>query len=310
MIQVNFRDLRYLVAVADHQHFGRAAAACYVSQPTLSTQIKKLEDYLEVQLVERTSKKVLVTPIGRVVTERARQILAEVDDLVHVARAAGDPMSGELRLGIIPTLGPYLIPHLFPVLRERYPKLRVLLHEERTSGLTQRLQEGALDAAIMGAPAPDEGLIAQSLFREPFEVAMPADHPLARRREIRRADLDAAPMLLLEEGHCMRDQALDFCSRVGAQQQQDFRATSLETLRQMVASGAGVTLLPALAVDPPGTATDGLVVRRFAGEPPVRELAIYRRRGCAREPVINALADLIRALPPVRDLPDTLPRAG
>ncbi|MEX0431510.1 LysR substrate-binding domain-containing protein [Spiribacter insolitus] len=305
MNHINFRDLRYLVAVADHQHFGRAAAACFVSQPTLSTQVKKLEEYLNVQLVERTSKRVIVTPIGRMITERARQVLNEVDDLVNVARSAGDPMSGDLRLGIIPTLGPYLIPHLFPVLQTRYPKLRLLLHEERTRGLIERLQEGTLDAAIMGTPIPDEGLVSQSLFQEPFEVALPAGHPLAGQESIDRDDLDAAPMLLLEEGHCMRDQALDFCSRVGAQQQQDFRATSLETLRQMVASGAGITLLPMLAVEPAGSHTEGLVVRPFAGQPPVRELAIYRRRGCAREPVVSAMAELIRDLPPVKALPDS-----
>lgn len=302
MTNINFRDLRYLVAVADQQHFGRAAAACFVSQPTLSTQIKKLEEYLGVQLVERTSKKVIVTPVGRMISERARQVLNEVDDIVNVARAAGDPMSGDLRLGIIPTLGPYLIPHLFPVLQAQYPRLRVLLHEERTSGLIDRLREGSLDAAIMGAPIPDDALIPQTLFHEPFQVALPADHPLADEPRIRRQDLDAVPMLLLEEGHCMRDQALDFCSTVGAQQQQDFRATSLETLRQMVATGAGVTLLPTLAVNHTSASGDDLVVRPFDGAPPVRELAIYRRRGCAREPVISAVAELIRDLPPVRSL--------
>jgi len=303
MTHINFRDLRYLVAVADHQHFGQAAAACFVSQPTLSTQIKKLEDYLGVQLVERTSKRVIVTPVGRMITERARQVLNEVEDLVDVARAAGDPMSGELRLGIIPTLGPYLIPHLFPVLKARYPNLRVLLHEERTNGLIERLRDGSLDAAIMGVPVHDEGLIPLPLFQEPFQVALPSDHPLARNAQIERDELDTLPMLLLEEGHCMRDQALDFCSRVGAQQQQDFRATSLETLRQMVATGAGITLLPTLAVEGATMDTHGLCVRPLAGVPPVRELAIYRRRGCAREPLINALAELIRELPPVKALP-------
>ncbi|MDR9433462.1 MAG: LysR substrate-binding domain-containing protein [Spiribacter sp.] len=302
MTHINFRDLRYLVAVADHQHFGQAATACFVSQPTLSTQIKKLEEYLGVQLVERTSKRVIVTPIGQLITERARRVLNEVEDLVNVARAAGDPMSGELRLGIIPTLGPYLIPHLFPVLQANYPNLRVLLHEERTTGLIERLRDGSLDAAIMGVPVPDESLIPQTLFQEPFEVALPADHPLAQQPRVERNDLDSLPMLLLEEGHCMRDQALDFCSRVGAQQQQDFRATSLETLRQMVATGAGITLLPVLAVEAAASQTEGLVVRPFAGTPPVRELAIYRRRGCAREPVVNALAQLIRELPPVKAL--------
>ncbi|MDR9413515.1 MAG: LysR substrate-binding domain-containing protein [Spiribacter sp.] len=305
MTNVNFRDLRYLVAVADHQHFGRAAAACFVSQPTLSTQVKKLEEYLGVQLVERTSKRVIVTPVGRMVSERARQVLNEVDDIVDVARAAGDPMAGDLRLGIIPTLGPYLIPHLFPVLQAEYPRLKVLLHEERTSGLIDRLREGSLDAAIMGAPIPNDALIPQPLFQEPFQVALPAGHSLAAQATIKRADLDAVPMLLLEEGHCMRDQALDFCSTVGAQQQPDFRATSLETLRQMVATGAGVTLLPTLAVDPASAARENIAVRPFAGAPPVRELAVYRRRGCAREPVISALAELIQNLPPVRHLSDS-----
>ncbi len=302
MTHINFRDLRYLVAVADHQHFGRAASACFVSQPTLSTQIKKLEEYLGVQLVERTSKKVIVTPVGRMISERARQVLNQVEDIVNVARAAGDPMSGDLRLGIIPTLGPYLIPHLFPALRERYPSLRLLLHEERTSGLVARLRDGNLDAAIMGTPIPDETLVPHHLFREPFEVALPATHKLSAEQAIRREELDTVPMLLLEEGHCMRDQALDFCSRVGAQQQQDFRATSLETLRQMVATGAGVTLLPTLAVGSYWTGTHDVVVRPFDGDPPVRELAIYRRRGCAREPLVKAVAELIRELPPVRAL--------
>jgi len=302
MTHINFRDLRYLVAVADHQHFGRAAAACFVSQPTLSTQIKKLEEYLGVQLVERTSKRVIVTPIGRSISDRARRILGEVDDMVDAARAAGDPMSGDLRLGVIPTLGPYLIPHLFPALRQQFPSLNVLLHEERTSGLIERLREGSLDAAIMGTPIPEDRLIAEHLFHEPFLVALPADHPLADSPAIRRSDLDTLGMLLLEEGHCMRDQALDFCSRVGAQQQQDFRATSLETLRQMVASGAGITLLPMLAVHQLGTGTESLAIRSFAANPPTRELAIYRRRGCARNQLVEALAQLIRELPPVQEL--------
>ncbi|PWG65886.1 LysR substrate-binding domain-containing protein [Spiribacter halobius] len=303
MTHINFRDLRYLVAVADLQHFGRAAAACYVSQPTLSTQIKKLEQYLGVQLVERTSKRVMVTPVGRSIAERARRVLNEVEDIVDTARAAGDPLAGELRLGVIPTLGPYLIPHFFPLLREAYPRLRVLLHEERTAGLLERLRRGGLDAAIMARPVPDEGLEWRTLFREPFHVAMPAGHRLAARGRLRLDDLRAESMLLLEEGHCLRDQALDVCSMVGAREEAEFRATSLETLRQMVASGAGITLLPALAAGPQGGApAQGLVLRPFAGEPPAREIALFWRRGCAREAAVEALGELIAGLEPVRGL--------
>ncbi len=302
MTQINFRDLRYLVAVADQQHFGRAAAACFVSQPTLSTQIKKLEAYLGVQLVERSSKTVIVTPMGRLITERARQVLNEVDDIVSIARAADDPMRGELRLGIIPTLGPYLIPHFFPALQQQYPELRVLLHEERTHGLVERVQNGALDAAIMATPVTSASLVSEPLFAEPFRVALPATHRLAGHTAIRHQDLDAEPVVLLEEGHCMRDQALDFCSRVGAQQAPDFQATSLETLRQMVAMGAALTLLPALAVDAAQSVEDAIAVRPFVGQPPVRELAIYYRRGSSREPVVSAIAQLIQHLPAVESL--------
>lgn len=303
MTHVNFRDLRYLVAVADLQHFGRAAAACYVSQPTLSTQIKKLEQYLGVQLVERTSKRVMVTPVGRMIAERARRVLNEVEDIVETARAAGDPLAGELRLGLIPTLGPYLIPHLFPVLREACPRLRVLLHEERTEGLLERLRGGALDAAIMAAPVAGEGLRRRALFREPFHVALPAGHRLAARQRLRLRDLEAESMLLLEEGHCLRDQALDVCSMVGAREELEFRATSLETLRQMVASGAGMTLLPALAAGACSSGpAEGLVLRPFEGEAPAREIVLYWRRGCAREAAVEAIGGLVAGLEPVRGL--------
>lgn len=311
MTHVNFRDLRYLVAVADLQHFGRAAAACYVSQPTLSTQIKKLEQCLGVQLVERTSKRVMVTPVGRMIAERARRVLNDVEDIVETARAAGDPLAGELRLGLIPTLGPYLIPHLFPVLRAAYPRLRVLLHEERTEGLLERLRCGALDAAIMAAPVADEGLLRRALFREPFHVALPAGHRLAARRHLRPRDLQAESMLLLEEGHCLRDQALDVCSMVGAREAVEFRATSLETLRQMVASGAGMTLLPALAAGVrSGGPAEGLVLRPFAGRAPAREIVLYCRRGCAREAAVEAIGERVAGLEPVRGLERPLAAQG
>jgi len=295
---MNLRDLQYLVAVADHRHFGRAAQACYVSQPTLSTQIKKLEGYLGVQLVERTNRQVLLTPIGARIAERARGVLNDVSDLVALAKASGDAMEGELRLGLIPTVAPYLLPHLIPPLRSRYERLRPLLYEEQTAHLVERLRRGEIDAGIMAVPAGDDSLPYITLFTEPFYLAVPRDHPLAVKPEITVEDLATERLLLLEEGHCLRDQALDVCRMAGAREDAGFRATSLETLRQMVASGAGITLLPALAVE--GNASlssgSGLVYRPFVGDPPAREMAIYYRRGSAREPTVQTLAEVIRGL--------------
>lgn len=306
MVQINFRDLRYLVAVANHRHFGRAAAACYVSQPTLSTQLKKLELYLGVQLIERSSKQVMLTQAGKVIAERAHRVLNEVADIVDAARAAGDPMTGELRLGLIPTIGPYLLPHLIPVLRGAYPRLKPLLYEEQTGVLVNRLRRGELDAAVMAVPVHERGLQFMPLFHEPFYLALPAEHPLARRQYVELGDLEAEQILLLEEGHCLRDQALDVCDLVGASNIAEFRATSMETLRQMVALGAGVTLLPALAAAA-NTAVPNhaaIELRPFKEPAPQREMALYWRKGSAREPSLRSLADVVRNLSAVSALHD------
>ena len=298
MVQINFRDLRYLVAVANHRHFGRAAAACYVSQPTLSTQLKKLEIYLGVQLIERSSKQVMLTQAGKVIAERAHRVLNEVADIVDAARAAGDPMTGELRLGLIPTIGPYLLPHLIPVLRAAYPQLKPLLYEEQTRVLVNRLRRGELDAAVMAVPVNERGLQSMPLFHEPFYLALPAEHPLVRRQQVELGDLEAEHILLLEEGHCLRDQALDVCDLVGAGNIAEFRATSMETLRQMVALGAGVTLLPALAAAANTTVPNhaAIELRPFQAPAPRREMALYWRKGSAREPTLRSLADVVRNL--------------
>jgi len=302
MVQINFRDLRYLVAVADHGHFGRAAAACCVSQPTLSTQLKKLEEYLGVQLIERTNKQVMLTPTGQSIADRSRRILNDVGDIVDTARAAGDPMAGELRIGFIPTLGPYLLPHMLPALASAQPRLRPLLHEERTQHLLERLHRGELDAAVMAVPVDDEGLNHTTLFHEPFYLAMPADHRLAERAAVDLADLQSESLLLLEEGHCLRDQALDVCNMVGAREEAAFRATSMETLRQMVTAGLGMTLMPALAASADPGAERDLVFRPFGGAAPKREMALYWRKGAARAPAVQALADVIRALDAVSQM--------
>lgn len=306
MVQINFRDLRYLVAVANHRHFGRAAAACYVSQPTLSTQLKKLEQYLGVQLIERNSKQVMLTQAGKLIAERAHRVLNEVADIVDTARAAGDPMAGDLRLGLIPTIGSYLLPHLIPVLRGAYPQLKPLLYEEQTQVLVNRLHRGELDAAIMAVPVNGTGLHTLHLFYEPFYLALPADHRLARHQHIELSELASEHILLLEEGHCLRDQALDVCRLVKASDIAAFRATSLETLRQMVALGAGVTLLPALAAAA-NTAVPNhaaIELRSFQKPAPQREMALYWRKGSARESTLRALADIVQNLNIVRVLRD------
>ena len=294
---MNLRDLKYLVALADHKHFGRAAAACYVSQPTLSTQIKKLEDELGVPLVERAPRKVMLTPAGRDAADRARRIVAEVEQMKEAARRSRDPESGTLRLGVFPTLGPYLLPHVVPELRERFPQLELLLVEEKSDVLLQRLREGKLDAALLALPLHDDQLHAEPLFEEPFVFAAPREHPLAAKGALSMSQLSDETLLLLEDGHCLRDQALDVCRMAGADERDGFRATSLETLRQMVAAGVGITLLPMLAVQPPVPASADIVLLPFRGDAPFRQIGLVWRRSSAMGSLMQELAAELRQLP-------------
>lgn len=301
---MNLRDLRYLVAVADLRHFGKAAEACYVSQPTLSTQIKKLEEFLGVQLIERNNKQVMLTPVGAEVVERARRVLHQVDDLIELCRASRDPLSGEIRLGFIPTIAPYLLPYLVPVLRERLPRLKPYLYEDQTARLVERLRRGEVDAALMAVPVDAPDLRYVELFAEPFLLALPVDHPLTAKERVTLDDLKEHRLLLLDEGHCLRDQALDICNMAGVRHEDEFRATSLETLRQMVASGAGITFLPELAAHAnaanPNAAA--IVLRRFESPQPRRQMALYWRKGSAREAAVEAIGQLIVELPVIRAL--------
>jgi len=257
---MNLRDLRYLVALAEHKHFGRAAEASFVSQPTLSTQIMKLEGELGVSLVERTPRKVLLTEVGREIVQRAREVLNEVEQIKLIARRTLDPESGTLRLGIFPTLGPYLLPHVVPQIRDRFPRLELLLIEEKTEVILRQLREGRLDAGILALPLNDQQLHCEFLFEEPFVVAVPEGNSLTEHRSLDLDDLAEQSVLLLEDGHCLRDQALEVCQLAGASEKSGFRATSLETLRQMVAANVGITLLPMLAVKPP--VPQGMVWRK------------------------------------------------
>ena len=307
---MNLRDLRYLVALADLKHFGRAAEACFVSQPTLSTQVKKLEDELGVALVERSPRKVMLTDTGQGVGERARGILREVDQIRELARRTRDPESGTVRLGFFPTLGPYLLPHVVPRIRARFPRLELLLVEEKTSTLVRMLHEGKLDAAGLALPIHDEQLHAEFLFEEPFLLAVPQGHELTRRASLRMDDLHDQSLLLLEDGHCLRDQALDVCHMSGAGEKTGFRATSLETLRQMVAANVGITLLPMLAVKPPVSASDDIRLLRFRDATPNRRIALAWRKSSAVGEFLQKLAAVIRDLPRGLLDPRSLPEAA
>ena len=301
---MNLRDLKYLLALADHKHFGRAAAACFVSQPTLSTQIRKLEDELGVPLVERAPRKVMLTPAGRDAAERARRIVAEVEQMKEAARRSQDPEAGTVRLGMFPTLGPYLLPHVVPRIRARFPHLELLLVEEKSDVLLSRLREGKLDAGLLALPVADDQLHTEFLFEEPFVLAVPESHPLAQRGSLTLAELSHQQLLLLEDGHCLREQALDVCRLSGANEKSEFRATSLETLRQMVAADVGITLLPALAVKPPVARSPNIHLLGFSDSHPSRRIAMVWRKSSAMSGFLQVFAQVFRELPPGLFQPD------
>jgi LysR family transcriptional regulator, hydrogen peroxide-inducible genes activator len=294
---MNLRDLKYLLALADHKHFGRAAAACFVSQPTLSTQIRKLEEELGVSLVERAPRKVMLTPAGRDAADRARRIVAEVEQMKEAARRSQDPEAGTVRLGIFPTLGPYLLPHVIPRIRERFPNLELLLVEEKSDVLLSRLHEGKLDAALLALPVHDDQLHSEFLFEEPFLLAVPENHPLAKLDSLSLGELSNHKLLLLEDGHCLREQALEVCRLSGANEKSEFRATSLETLRQMVAANVGITLLPTLAIKPPVARSQNIHLLGFSDSHPSRQIAMLWRRSSAMAGFLLELSKVFSELP-------------
>jgi LysR family hydrogen peroxide-inducible transcriptional activator len=293
MTDLKLKDLRYLVAVADTRHFGRAAAKCHVSQPTLSAQLRKLEEYLGVQLIERQPRRVALTEAGAAIVQRARVMLEGSEAIMGMARNRRDPLSGQLRLALLPTIGPYLLPRVALRIRKALPTLELMLYEYRTEQILERLHNGELDAGILALPVDSDALSSRVLYEEPFVAALPAAHRLAARAQVRAEDLHAEVLLLLEDGHCLRDQALAVCSRSGAQEKHDFRATSIETLRQMVATGAGITLLPQLATEGAYGSVKGLAIRPFARPVPTRQIGAIWRNSTARLPAIEAVCDLI-----------------
>ncbi|MFN0007933.1 MAG: LysR substrate-binding domain-containing protein [Planctomycetota bacterium] len=284
---VTLTELRYAIAVADHRHFGRAAAACFVTQPTLSTQVQKLERSLGVKLFERSNRRVDLTGEGEEIVREARAVLAAAERILEVARSKNEPGTGTWRLGVIPTLAPYLLPWLVPRLREAFPKLRLVFREMKTSDVLAEIAARKIDCGMLALPVEGTNLTVEPIFDEPFHVIVPAAHALAGRKSVHESDLLGERVLLLDEGHCLREQALSICARAGAvdgTEAGDFRATSLPTLRRMVGSGMGITLLPALALR---ETLEGTAALPFAGSPPFRRMAMVwrashpRARDCA-----------------------------
>ena len=295
MADLKLKDLRYLVAVADTKHFGRAAERSFVSQPTLSAQLKKLEEYLGVQLIERAPKRVSLTVAGEEIVERARRILDAGDEIVELAKGHRDPLAGRLKLALLPTIGPYLLPNVAARLRKGLPRLELMLYEYQTDPMLEKLHSGEIDVGILALPVQMDGLDSYELYKEPFTVALPTNHKLASRQSIKVEDLSNETLLLLEDGHCLRDQALDICSGTGVHEKQDFRATSLETLRQMVAAGVGITLLPELAGRGAYGNARGVTIKPFVKPVPTRTIGAVWRKSSARREAILALAKQIEA---------------
>jgi LysR family transcriptional regulator, hydrogen peroxide-inducible genes activator len=284
------RQLRHLVALADHGHFGRAAASAAVTQSTLSASIKELEAVLEAALVDRTRRRVVLTPLGRQTVERARRILADAEALALAAGAQREPLTGTLRMGVIPTIGPYLLPAVLPGLRRSYRGLQLYLVEDLTPRLLEQLHAGQLDVVLLALPYDCGNVESATLFDDRFLMALPPDHPLAKERRIDPERLRSEEVLLLRDGHCLREHALSVCNLADRRRTEAFEATSLPTLVQMVDNGLGITPLPELAVDAGLLRGTSLVTRPLASEEPGREIALIWRRGTGRREEFLLLA--------------------
>jgi LysR family hydrogen peroxide-inducible transcriptional activator len=289
---VTLRQLQYLVAIAEHKSFRKAAEACRVAQPSLSAQVAQVEEALGVRIFERDRKKVLVTTAGEALIARARRVLLDADDLVDAATRVRDPFASTIRIGVIPTVAPYLLPDVAPALRRAFPKLSVVWVEEKTQVLVEQIHAGNLDAALLAKESELGDLVTAEIGDDPFVLAAPLGHPLARGKRAQLEELSDATVLLLDDGHCLRDQALSLCQRVGAEEA-SMRATSLSTLAQIVAGGGGVTLLPSLAV-PTETRGGGLAIRPFAPRAPSRTLVLAFRPHAALETALQKIAQTMK----------------
>jgi len=291
MINVpSVRHLRHLTALCDHGHFGRAAEACHVTQSTLSASIKEVEAILQVALVDRSKRRVVLTPIGLETVERARKIVKEIDELVSFTSASRDPLSGTVRMGAIPTIGPFLLPRVLPGLRKAYSRLKLYLVEDLTDRLVDLLHRGQLDVVLLALPYDSGPVEVFILFEDPFVVGLPADHPLAQAERIKPQQLWQQDLLLLKDGHCLREHALEACHLADRSKTESFEATSLATLVQMVDNGLGTTLLPTLAVDAGLLHGTSLVTRPLLSEAPARKIGLVWRRGTGRRKEFRLLA--------------------
>ena len=301
---MNLRDLKYLVAVADTHHFGQAAERCFVSQPTLSGQIKKLEEELGVTLFERTKRSVEMTHPGEAIIVQARRVLEQADALQQLAQSHQDPLVGPLRMGVIPTLSPYLMPMILHPLQKQYPQIKLVLSEELTGTLLERLGKHEIDAALIATPVDNPDLESMPLFDEPFWLVHPQDHPLTKKKKINQADLDCTNLLLLAEGHCLAEQAMEVChihERAVRGDLADLRAASLETLLQMVAAGFGSTLLPALALNTVSARNKDVLTRQLKMPDTYRQISLVYRRTFPRHKVLGVFAKIV-----LENLPDTI----
>lgn len=291
---MTIRDLEYFVALAETRHFGQAADRCHVTQPTLSMQIAKLEGELGVKLFERDKRRVALTEAGRQILTRAGTVIDGVHEIRDVARGLVDGLSGPLYLGVIPTVGPYLLPHLLPELREIYPDVKLYLREEKTDQLVEQLHHSALDAAILSLPLDTPDLECAVFFREELVAGLPEGHTLARKKRIAMKDLADEPILLLEEGNCMRDQTLNLCRGSRPADPEGYRASTIESLRQMVSAGMGCTFLPKLSTVGPFATASPIVTRPLYAPTPRRDIALVYRKTYPRAASLQALAKALR----------------
>lgn len=290
------QQLRYLVAVADNLHFGLAADQCGISQPALSAQLARLERLLGAQLIERTTRRVILTPLGEEVVGRARHVLVGLEELSSMAKRGHAPLAGSFYLGVIPTIAPYVLPTLLPGVRNEFPDLRLFLREEQTSRLLESLMRGKLDAALLALPVETAGLESLVVGQEYFQLVVPAGHRLEGKARISHADLADEEVLLLEDGHCLRDQALAVCELAGARETNSIRANSISTLIQMVANGLGVTLLPASAVPTEIRGMSEVSVVSFADPQPSRTLGLVWRSSSGRHVDFQMFGRLLKDL--------------
>ncbi|HEC11701.1 MAG TPA: LysR family transcriptional regulator [Acidiferrobacteraceae bacterium] len=305
---MNLRDLKYIIAIAETQRFGKAAERCFVSQPTLSGQIKKLEEELGVTIFERSNRSVEITPVGEAILIHARQMMEQADAIQQLAQTHQDPLAGPLRIGAIPTLSPYLMPLILMPLKKQHPQMKLVLSEELTDTLLERLRNHEIDAALLATPEEEQDRESLPLFDEPFWIAYPLNHPFYAKDKITLRDLDNENLLLLAEGHCLARQAMDVCHMKKRQTQgemADLRASSLETLIQLVGAGFGITLVPALAMGGSWTTGSGVVAQRLVIADASRRISLVFRRSFPRRAALQAFAEII-----LDNLPNTVQRVS